>query len=162
METPPSGPEKQEIDPKMLEQQLEAFRRSQQAYLEKTFQWLIDFVASYFPGDQLAIRDLDLEVHIVQTIIEEGKMIGSLVYRFRKFMNKKEFFEEMSQDYREGLEIPEVLFVDTETSAFEPPKTLEGEGLFIEMPPDKLTGNIRGLRDEMKRRARLRQLRESV
>ena len=162
METSPSGPEKQEADRKIIEEQLEAFRRSQQVYLEKTFKWLIDFVASYFPGDQLAIRDLDMEVHVVQTVVEEGKLLGALVYRFRKFVDKKEYFKEMAQDYREGLEIPEVLFVDSEVSDFEPPKSLEGDSIYVEMPPEKLTGNIRGLRDEMKRRAKLRQLRDSV
>src|SRR5207247_2222881 len=106
---------------------------------EQTFKWLIDFVSSYFPEDQLAIRDMDLEVHFVHKVIEGGKILGALVYRFRKFVNKKDYFAEMADDYKEGLELPDVLFVDSETSEFEAPKTLEAEENFLEMPPEKLT-----------------------
>ncbi|HTC19601.1 MAG TPA: hypothetical protein VK859_02060, partial [bacterium] len=89
-----------------MEEQLKAFQLSQQLYLEQTFKWLIDFVASYFPEDQLAIRDLDLEVHFIHQVIEGGKPLGVLVYRFRKFVEKKDYFKEMAEDYREGLKLP--------------------------------------------------------
>jgi hypothetical protein len=147
----PTGAEGQNMDEKELEEQLKAFQLSQQVYLEQTFKWLIDFVSSYFPEDELAIRD-----------IEGGKPLGALVYRFRKFPNKKEYFEEMGEDYREGLELPEVLFVDSETAKFEVPTTLEVEDNFLEIPPDKLTGKMKDLREDLKRRAKVRQLRDSL
>ena len=153
------GPELSEQE---MEEQLKAFQLSQQMYLEQTFKWLIDFIASYFPEDQLAIRDMDLEVHFVHQVIEQGKPLGALVYRFRKFVDKKDYFKVMAGDYQEGLKLPEVLFVDTETSKFEPPESLEGDEPFIEMPGEKLTGKIRELREELKRRARLRLLRQSL
>lgn len=158
----PAGPENGELNEKEMEERLRAFQLSQQAYLEQTFQWLIDFISSYFPEDQLAIRDMDLEVHFVHKVMEGGKPLGALVYRFRKFVNKKDYFKEMGEDYREGLELPEVLFVDTETSSFEPPPSLETEADFIEMPGDKLTGKIRELRDELIRRIKVNQLRKSL
>ncbi len=153
------GPELSEEE---MEEQIKAFQQSQQVYLEQTFKWLIDFIASYFPEDQLAIRDMDLEVHFVHQVIEAGKPLGALVYRFRKFVDKKDYFKEMAGDYKEGLKLPEVLFVDTETSKFEPPESLEGDGPYVEMPGDKLTGKIRELREELKRRARLSLLRQSL
>ena len=118
------GPELSEEE---MEEQFKAFQHSQQVYLEQTFKWLIDFIASYFPEDQLAIRDMDLEVHFVHQVKEAGKLLGALVYRFRKFVDKKDYFKELAGDYAEGLKLPEVLFVDTEISKFEPPESLEGE-----------------------------------
>jgi hypothetical protein len=152
----------EELDEKELEARLKAFQESQELFLEQNFKWLIDFVTSFFPEDQLVVRDMDLEVHFVHKVIEGGKELGALVYRFRKFTNKKQYFEEMAEDYREGLELPEVLFVDSETSSFAPPKTVETEEPFLEMPPEKLTGKMRELRDEIKRRAKIRQLRQSL
>ncbi len=147
---------------KELEEQLQAFQQAQQVYVEQTFQWLIDFVASYFPEDQLAIRDLDLEIHFIHRVVEGGKPVGALVYRFRKFINKADYFKEMAEDYREGLELPEVYFVDTESSKFDETKTGEAGEVYAEIPPEKLTGRIRELREELKKRAKLRQLKESV
>lgn len=154
--------EHEELDQKEMEARLKAFQESQQLYIEQNFKWLIEFVTSFFPEDQLVVRDMDLEIHFVHKVVEGGKEIGALVYRFRKFTNKKQYFGEMAEDYREGLELPEILFVDSETSAFEPPKTLESEESFIEMPPEKLTGKMRELREEIKRRAKIRQLRQSL
>jgi hypothetical protein len=68
----------------------------------------------------------------------------------------------MGEDYRENLELPEVLFVDSETSEFEPSKSLEIEGNFLEISPEMLTGKMRELREEIKRRSKLRQLRQSL
>jgi len=158
----PTGAEGQNMDEKEMEEQLKAFQLSQQVYLEETFKWLIDYVSSYFLEDQLAIRDMDLEIHFVHKVIEGGKTLGALVYRFRKFPNKKEYFEEMGADYREGLELPEVLFVDSETAKFEVPQTLEVEDNFLEIPPDKLTGKNKDLREDLKRRVKVRQLRDSL
>jgi hypothetical protein len=157
-----AGPEEQNLSEAELAAQLKAFQLSQQIYLEETFKWLIDFVASYFAEDELAIRDMELEVHFVHKVMENGKPLGALVYRFRKFLNKKEYFADMGEDYRAGLELPEVLFVDSETSQFNSPETLEMEDNFIEMPQDKLTGKIRELREELKRRVRIKKLRESL
>src|SRR5579872_3849494 len=142
-------PADRELTEKEIEEQLQAFQESQQMYLEQTFKWLIDFVSSYFPEDQLAIRDMDLEVHFVHKVIENKKELGALIYRFRKFVNKKDYFAEMGEDYRENLELPEVMFVDSETSGFEPPKSLETEENFLEIPPEKLTGKMRELREEI-------------
>ena len=155
-------PAESEMSEKEIEEQLRAFQESQQMYLEQTFKWLIDFVASYFPEDQLAIRDMDLEVHFIHKVIEDKKELGALIYRFRKFVNKKDYFAEMGEDYRDNLELPEVMFVDSETSEFEPPKSLETEENFLEISPEKLTGKMRELREELKRRVKLRQLRESL
>lgn len=157
----PEGEEK-ELSEAELEEQLKAFQKAQQVYLEQNFKWLIDFVASYFPEDELAIRDLDLEVHFIHRVVEGGKPLGALVYRFRKFSDKTDYFKEMAEDYREGLEVPEVLFVDSETSRFEAPQNLGEAGYYVEIPPDKLTGKIRELREDLKKKAKLRQLKESV
>lgn len=151
-----------ELSEKELEEQLKAYQLSQQMYLEQAFKWLIDFVSSYFPEDQLAIRDMDLEVHFIHRVIEGGKALGALVYRFRKFVNKGDYFKEMAEDYREGLELPDVYFVDTESSKFEESKAPEAGGDYTEIPPEKLTGRIRELREDLKKRAKLRQLKESV
>jgi hypothetical protein len=155
-------PIEREMSEKEMEEQMRAFQESQQMYLEQNFKWVIDFVASYFPEDQLAIRDMDLEVHFIHKVIEGGKELGALIYRFRKFVNKKDYFADMGEDYQASLVLPEVLFIDSETSTFEPPKSLETEENFLEIPPEKLTGKMRELREEIKRRAKLRQLRESL
>jgi hypothetical protein len=105
---------------------------------------------------------MDLEVHFVHRVMETEKSLGALVYRFRKFADKKEYFKEMAEDYREGLEVPEVFFVDSETSGFEAPKTLEIQESYIEIPPEKLLANIRELREGLKKRSKLRQLKESL
>lgn len=145
-----------------LQEQLEALRLSQQAYLEQTFKWLIEFVARYFPGDQLAMEDAMTDVHFIHTVSEGGKNIGALVYRFRKVPDKKAYFTEIGGDYKEGLEVPEVIFVDSETPQFEAPASMEAEGNLVEIPAEKLTEKIKDLRDELKRRDKLRLLRESV
>ena len=158
----PRGPEGQPLNEKEMEEQFRAFQAAQQAYLEETFKWLIDHVASYFPEDQLAIRDMELEVHFVHRVMEAGKPLGALVYRFRKFTDKKDYFKEMAEDYQEGLGVSDILFVDSETYKFEAPKTLEGTEEFFEIPMDKLTGQIRELREALKARAKLRKLKESL
>ncbi len=154
--------ENPQLSEKELEERLQAFQNAQQIYVEQTFQWLIDFVASYFPEDQLAIRDMDLEIHFIHRVVEGGKSLGALVYRFRKFVNKADYFKEMSEDYQEGLELPEIYFVDTESSKFEESKAGAADEVYAEIPPDKLTGRIRELREELKKRAKLRQLKGSV
>src|SRR5437870_5474306 len=121
MDANPKQPAERELTEKEMEEQIQAFQASQQMYLEEIFKWLIDYVSSYFPEDQLAIRDMDLEIHFVHKVIEGGKALGALVYRFRKFVNKKDYFAEMDEDYKGGLELPEVLFVDSETSHFSAP-----------------------------------------
>jgi hypothetical protein len=151
-----------ELSEKELEEHLKAYQLSQQMYLEQAFKWLVDFVSSYFPEDQLAIRDMDLEVHFIHRVMEGGKALGALVYRFRKFVNKGDYFKEMAEDYREGLELPDVYFVDTESSKFEESKVAETGGDYTEIPPEKLTGRIRELREDLKKRAKLRQLKESL
>ncbi len=162
MDANPNQPVERELSEKEMEEQIQAFQASQQIYLEETFKWLIDYVSSYFPEDQLAIRDMDMEIHFVHKVIEGGQTLGALVYRFRKFVNKKDYFAEMGEDYREGLEIPEVLFVDSETSQFAAPENFRAEENFLEIPPEKLTGKIRELREDLKRRIKVRQLRESI
>jgi hypothetical protein len=162
MPSQPAEPEDLNLSEKEMEEQFKAFQLSQQAYLEDTFKWLIDFVSSYFPEDQLAIRDLDLEIHFIHKVVEGGKPLGAVVYRFRKFVNKKDYFAEMGEDYKEGLELPEVLFVDSETSQFTLSEALQPEGNFVEIPPEKLTGKIKDLRDDLKRRAKVKQLKESL
>jgi len=162
MDQNPNQLPEQELTEKEMAEQIQAFQASQQLYLEETFKWLIDYVSSYFPEDQLAVRDMDLEIHFVHKVVEGGKVQGALVYRFRKFINKKDYFSELGEDYREGLEIPEVLFVDSETSRFAEPDNLQAEGNFLEIPPEKLTGKIRELREDLKRRIKLRELRQSV
>jgi hypothetical protein len=157
-----TGPEDQDSSEKELEEQFKEFQLSQQVYLQETFKWLIDFVASYFPEDHLAIRDMELEVHFVHRVFEDKKPMGALVYRFRKFINKKDYFAEMGDDYREGLDLPEVLFVDSETTQFTEPKSLETDSNYLEIPMEKLTGKMRELREELKRRTKIRRLRESL
>ena len=147
---------------KELQDQLKAFRESQQAYLEQAFRWLIDFVASYFPEDHLAMEDAVTDVHFIQAVVEGGKPVGALVYRFRKALDKKEYFLEMGKDYQEALGVTDVLFLDSETGDFNPPDNLETDGNLLEIPREKVTGKIRELREELKRRARLRALKESL
>lgn len=151
-----------ELSEKELEERLQAFQQAQQVYIEQAFKWLIDFVSSYFPEDQLVVRDMDLEIHFVHKVVEGGKALGALVYRFRKFINKAEYFKEMAADYKEGLELQEVFFVDTESSKFEVAKAGEAPVDYAEIPPEKLTGKIRELREDLKKKAKLRQLKESI
>ena len=153
------GPEMSE---KEMEERLKAFQEAQQMYLEETFHWLIEFVASYFPKDRLVVRDMDLEVHFVHEVSEGGKPVGALVYRLRKFQNKSEYFKEMAKDYQEGLGIPEVLFVDTESAKFEAPASLETQESFWEIPQEKLTAKIRELREILVAKAKLKSLRNSL
>ena len=158
----PKVPEGQPLNEKEMEEQFRAFQAAQQAYLEESFKWLIDHVAKYFPGDQLAIRDMELEVHFVHRVMEEGKPVGALVYRFRKFTDKKDYFKEMAEDYQEGLGLSDVLFVDSESYKFEAPSKIEGNEEFLEIPMDKLTGQIKELRESLKTRAKLRKLKDSL
>ena len=147
---------------KEYEDQLKAIERAQRIYLEQAFKWLIEFISSYFPEDQLAMEDAITDVHFIHTAVESGKPLGALVYRFRKVMDKKTYFFEIEKDYLGGLGVPTVLFVDSETSRFEPPSTLQTGDNFVEIPAEKLTGKIRELREELKRRAKLKELRESL
>src|SRR6185369_14472469 len=110
------GPESLSQEDKELAEQLKNLQVAQQAYLEQTFQWLIQFVASYFPEDQLAMEDAGSDVHFLHMVTEGGKRLGALVYRFPKIPDKKAYFSEIEEEYRKGLEVPEVLFVDSETS----------------------------------------------
>ncbi|HVM33313.1 MAG TPA: hypothetical protein VMU88_09290 [bacterium] len=157
----PPDPEPTEAQ---VEANLRALQEAQQAFLEQSFKWLIDFVGSYFPEDQLALEDAVTDVHFLHRVVEGGKPLGALVYRFRKIQDKKAYFNDLAQDYREGLEVPEVLFVDSETADFAPPApgALEGDEALFEIPAAQLTAKLRELREELKRRARLRQLRESL
>jgi len=155
-------PENLGEEEKELVEQLKAAQESQQAYLQQAFQWLIQFIASYFPEDQLAMEDAGPDVHFIHMAMEGGKPLGALVYRFRKVPDKKAYFSELEEEYRKELEVPEVLFVDSESSRFNPPETLEVPEPFVEMPAEKLTGKIRELREELKRRAKIRQLRQSL
>jgi hypothetical protein len=157
-----TGPEERDAGGKELEEQLKAFQLSQQAYLEENFHWLIEAVTGRFPEDQLAIRDLEMEVHFVHRVMESGRPLGALVYRFRKFTDKKEYFEEMGMDYQESLELPLVLFVDSETSRFAAPASVESEGNYLEVPPEQLAAKIAELREELKRRGRLQELRKGL
>ncbi len=156
------GKQNPELNEKELEEQLKAYQQAQLNFLHQQFQWLIQFISSYFPGDQLAIEDAGPDVHFIHKIIEDGKPIGALVYRFRKIMDKKGYFKEVEGDYREELEVPEILFVDSETQKFSAPESTDVEGNFVEIPPEKLNGKIRELREEIKKRFKVKQLRESV
>ncbi len=151
-----------EMNEKELAEQLKAYQQAQMNFLQQEFQWLIQFVASYFPGDQLAMEDAGPDVHFIHKVVVEDKNLGALVYRFRKIMDKKGYFAEVEAAYREEMEVPEVLFVDTETQKFTAPETLETDGNYVEIPPEKLTGKIRELREEIKKRFNVKQLRESV
>jgi hypothetical protein len=108
------------------------------------------------------MEDAGSDIHFIHMVAEGGKPLGACVYRFRKVPDKKAYFSEVLEEYRKGLEVPEVLFVDSETDKFEPPQTLESPEIFVEIPAAKLTGKIRELREEVMRRARIRQLRENL
>lgn len=151
-----------ELSEAELKARLEEFQAAQQAYLEETFRWLIEHIASYFPEDSLAVEDAGPDVHFLHTVMEGEKPLGVLVYRFRKALDKKAFFEELEGEYREGLGVPAVLFVDSETSLFEAPGSLEGAGNLLEIPREKLTARIKDLREEVKRRGRLKHLKDSL
>jgi len=160
-DSPADTPEKQ-MSEKEMQEQIAQLQEQQKIFLEKEFGWLIDFVASYFPEDKLALEDALSDIHFIHLVVEGGKPLGALVYRFPKVLDKAGYFEEIGEEYREGLEVPEVLFVDSQTGKFEAPSSVEGEGNLLEIPHEKLTGKIRELREELKRRGRLRQLRESL
>jgi hypothetical protein len=134
----------------------------EQAYLRQTFKWLIDYVTSYFPEDQLAMEDQGNDVHFIHVVVEKGAPLGVLVHRLPKFPDKKEMYKALSEDYREQLKVPEVLFVDSETGNFSDAPIAEGDSEYYEVPAEKLTSHLRELREELKRRGRLRQLRESL
>jgi hypothetical protein len=119
-------------------------------------------VASYFPEDQLAMEDQGHDIHFIQAVVENGKPLGVLVHRLPKFPDKKEVYKALAEDYREQLKVPEVLFVDSETGIFPDAPLAEGDSDYYEVPADKLTSRLRELREELKRSARLRQLRESL
>jgi hypothetical protein len=142
--------------------QMKAIQEAQRIYLEQTFKWLLEFIGSYFPEDRLAVEDAITDVQFIQAVMENGKPLGALVYRFRKVMDKKIYFSEIEKDYLEALEVPAVIFVDSETARFEPPSNLQTGENFVEIPPEKLTGRIRELREELKRRAKLKELKETL
>jgi hypothetical protein len=148
-------------DQKLVAQLKEA-QEIQQAYLRQAFRWLIDYVASYFPEDQLAMEDQGRDVHFLHVVLEQGKPLGVLVYRLPKFPDKEALYKDLSEEYRGELGMPEVIFVDAETGKFEGDAVSEGDRIHYEIPAENLTTRIGTLRDELKRRARVRQLRESV
>jgi hypothetical protein len=147
---------------KEYEDQIKAIQEAQRIYLEQSFKWLIEFIGSYFPEDKLAIEDAITDVQFIHAVMENGKPLGALIYRFRKVMDKKIYFSEIEKDYLEGLEVPAIIFVDSETTKFEPASNLQTGGNFVEIPPDKLTGRIRELREELKRRSKLKELKETL
>jgi hypothetical protein len=147
---------------KEYDEQLKAIQEAQRIYLEQSFKWLIEFISSYFPEDRLAIEDAITDVQFIHAVMENGKPLGALIYRFRKVMDKKIYFSEIEKDYLEGLEVPAVIFVDSETSKFEPTPNLQTGDNFVEIPPEKLTGRIRELREELKTRAKLKELKETL
>jgi hypothetical protein len=149
-------------DEKKWMEELQQAREAQTAYLQEAFRWLIDFVASYFPEDQLAMEDQGRDVHFLHIVNEKSGPQGVLVYRLPKFPDKAVVYKEMAEDYREEMKVPEVLFVDAETAKFEADAIVENDALCFEIPAEKLTAKIRDLREELKRRARLRKLRESL
>ncbi len=154
--------EKNELSQAEMEAQMKAFQAAEQIYLEQSFKWLIDYVASYFPEDQLVVEDVVTDVHFIQSVVEGGKPLGALVYRFRKVQDKKAYFNDLREEYKEGLGVPEVLFVDSETQTFAAPAALDSESGIFEIPPKEITSKLRELREELKRRAKVRQLRESL
>jgi hypothetical protein len=154
---PEMSPEEREFMERMRQAQA-----MEQAYLRETFKWLIEHVARYFPDDQLAMEDQGSDVNFLQVVVENGEPSGVLVYRLPKFPNKKEMYQALAEDYREQLKVPEVLFVDTETDRVPDAPIEEGDAVYYEVAADKLTTRLAALRDELKRRARLRKLRESL
>jgi hypothetical protein len=164
METNPSqdGKEEAELTPEER-QYLERMKQAQameQAYLQQAFKWFIDYVSSFFPEDQL--EDQGNDIHFIQVVVEAGVPQGVLVHRLPKFPDKKEVYKALADDYREQLKVPEVLFVDTSTPSISDAPIAEGEMDYYEVPTEKLTAHMSELRDELKRRARLRRLRESL
>lgn len=142
--------------------QVEMIREAQRVYVERQFKWLIDYITAYFPEDKLVAEDVVTDVHFLHSVVEQGKMLGVLVYRLRKAPDKKAYFEEMAGEIREELGGAEVLFVDTETSRFQAPDPLPKGEPYVEIPAEGLTGRIRELRDELKSRAKMRSLRDSL
>lgn len=166
METNPlsEGGAEKELSPeeKQFMERMKQAQAMEQAYLQQTFKWLIEYVATYFPEDQLAMEDQGSDVHFLQVVVENGQPEGVLVFRLPKFPDKKEMYKALVEDYREQLKVPEVLFVDAETSAIPDAPITESDAPYYEVGSDKLTGKLRELREELKRRARLRRLRESL
>jgi hypothetical protein len=164
MENLPEGAEMPELSPeeKQYVERMKQAQEMEQAYLRQTFKWLIDYVTSYFPEDQLAMEDQGSDIHFIQVVVEKGAPLGVLVHRLPKFPDKKEMYKALAQDYREQLKVPEVLFVDSETGNFPDAPVSEGDADYYEVPAEKLTTRMRELREELKRRGRLRQLRESL
>lgn len=158
------GPVPEDLSPeeKKWVEELRQAREAQTAYLQEAFRWLIDFVASYFPEDQLAMEDQGRDVHFIHVVNEKSGPLGVLVYRLSKFPDKAAVYKEMAEDYREEMKVSEVLFVDTETAKFEADPVVENDTLCYEIPAEKLTAKIRELREELKRRARLSKLRETL
>jgi hypothetical protein len=156
------GPGGFEPDQEAWEEQLEALEAAQRVFVERHFKWLVDYVTSYFPEDSLAAEDVVTDVHFLHTVVEDGKPVGMLVYRFRKARDREAYFGEMAREMRKEWGVPEVLFVDTETPRFDAPAALPREGAHVEMPEEALCGRIRELREELKRRSKLRALRDSL
>jgi len=160
----PNENEAPELSPEER-QYVERLKKAQEmehAYLQQAFKWLIDYVTSYFPEDQLAMEDQGNDIHFIQVVVEKGVPLGVLVHRLPKFRDKKEVYKALADDYREQLKVPEVLFVDSETGNFPDTPLAEGDSDYYEVPAEKLTSRLRELREELKRRGRLRQLRESL
>ena len=164
---PPEGIPEEELaklspeDRKLVEQMREA-QEIQQAYLRQAFRWLIEHVSGFFPEDQLAMEDQGRDVQFLHMVREQGKPVGVLAYRLPKFQDPDALARDMAEEYREELGMPEVIFVDTSTGRFEGDEVTEGERLRFEIPAEKLKARIAPLREELKRRSRLRQLRESL
>lgn len=147
------------------EAMLEAWQALEQEEAERVlseYQWLVNAVTSFFPQDSLALEDADTHVHLLHTVVEGEKPIGVLIYRLRKIPDKEADYSAWGKELRETLGIPECLVVDTETNRFEAPATLETDKSFLEIPVDALKEKIAALREELKRRAKLRSLRESL
>jgi hypothetical protein len=156
-------PEKSPANESELKKQMEQFQAAQQAYLEQAFRWLLEYIASYFPTDQVALEDLVTDVQFHHLVRENNVTMGVLVYRFRKILDKANYFAEISKEYEKELKVPIVFFIDTQTSQFEIQGETHQEGkFFLEIPPDKLTGKIRELRDELVQRSKLKSLRASL
>ncbi len=144
------------------EDQLEMLENAQRLFVERNFKWLIDHVTTYFPEDTLAVEDMVTDVHFIHTVAEAGKPVGVLVYRFRKARDRAAAYGELAREMATELGVPEVLFVDTETSRFAAPAALPEDAVFVELPEEALAGRIRELREELRRRARTRALRDSL
>lgn len=150
------------LDAQEWERQMRRLEEAQRVWIERHFRWLIDYVASYFPEDSLVAEDAVNDVHFLHSVVEGGTLLGYLVYRFRKGRDREAYYAEMARELAEDLGGAEVLFVDTETARFAAPEALPGEGSFVEIPEEALCGRIRDLREELKRRAKLRALRDSL